>query len=315
MSLKDTAAPGPRTKRRKTRYNLPMPQDSLAVFQLRLSAILAMLAIWVLAGFFLLQDVAARWTGTLEGQLVIEISMDANGTDDAQDLPSNAALDERVQHLASVLNEERDVAGFDVMGAEDVQAVMVDIFGEDFSELGIAYPRLLSVQLKEGSDVSAFVKSIEKRFDFARVETRGDWLDVLKRAISWGESAMIVILAIVFAVMSLVIGSSVRARLKIMQEDLAVLHLIGATDSYIAGQVSRHSLWLVLKGCVIGVVVGFLILFAVLQFGLPDQSVVYAQSFLSSVRILAFACVPAAMMLLSGWIARLTAYQSLRGMA
>lgn len=312
MSLKDTAAPGPRKQKRKPRYNLPMPQDSLAVFQLRLTAILSMLAIWVLAGFFLLQDVATRWTGTLEGQLVVEISMKAQAS---EDMVSNAVLDERVSALEEALSQTDAVASFEVLGAQDVQDVMVDIFGEDFAELGIAYPRLISVQLKGGADVSDFINRVGSRFDFARVEGRGEWLIALKRAIGWAETAMIGILAIVFTVMVLVIGSSVRARLKIMQEDLSVLHLIGATDSYIAGQVSRHSLWLVLKGCVIGVVVAFVILFAVLQFGLPDQSIVYAQSFLSTLRILAFICVPLSLMILCGWIARITAYQSLRGMA
>ncbi|PJF20246.1 MAG: permease, partial [Phototrophicales bacterium] len=66
----------------------------------------------------------------------------------------------------------------------------------------------------------------------------------------------IILIAVITLTTVMAVAGVVRARLAAHMEDVELLHLMGATDDYIARQFQRHIFMLSLKGCVFGSLLG-----------------------------------------------------------
>src|SRR5207302_9015757 len=113
--------------------------------------------------------------------------------------------------------------------------------GQGIRVQDLQLPRLIDVRLDPAAqlDRDALAKSLADLVPGARIDDNQRWLDRLYDAALAIEliAALVVLLVAAAAVMSIVFAT--RTGLAIHHGTVEVLHLIGARDTYIAGQFQR----------------------------------------------------------------------------
>jgi cell division transport system permease protein len=124
--------------------------------------------------------------------------------------------------------------------------------GLDLDELPI--PRMIVVKLWSGPppDFTALRKDLAEQVPGASLDDHRRWIDRMRDMAGAAAAAGLAILALVLAVTVLSVTFATRGAMATNRPIIEVLHYIGATDSFVAGQFQRHFLILGFKGGAIG---------------------------------------------------------------
>jgi cell division transport system permease protein len=230
------------------RSDLPLDRDAHSRFLPWLIAFMVFLAVLALAGMLVLKDVAARWDKGVSGTLSVQLSPAQSSAED------EIYLGEALKILAAIEEIER----YEVINDERLKGLLKPWLGGigDMAELPL--PQLIDVELKPGErlDTRALEDRLALRVPGASVDDHQVWLERLVSLIRTVQGvATLVLLFIAFATIGTVVFTT-RTGLAIHREAIEVLHLIGAQDTYIAGQFSKRALLLGLKGGIFGLILG-----------------------------------------------------------
>ena len=115
-------------------------------------------------------------------------------------------------------------------------------------------PRMIVVKLASGAapDFAGLRNALAAKVPSASLDDHRGWVDRMR---TMAETAVIVgiaILALVLAVTVLSVTFATRGAMAANRPIVEVLHYVGATDSFVAGQFQRHFLILGFKGGAIG---------------------------------------------------------------
>ena len=129
-----------------------------------------------------------------------------------------------------------------VLDSNDIEKLMTPWLGNkvDISELPI--PALLDVGLKDDGSINydEVTRGLKQITPNATIDNHRLWLNrLLKFASSLKHTAMLVLL-MVAGICALSIYYSTRTSLWINRETLEILHVVGATDKYIANQYALN---------------------------------------------------------------------------
>jgi cell division transport system permease protein len=127
-------------------------------------------------------------------------------------------------------------------------------------------PRLIVVTLSSGArpDFSSLRQSLSARIPTASLDDHRHWVERMRTMGATAVAAGVGVLALVLAAMVLSVTFATRGAMATNRPIVEVLHYVGASDRFVAGQFQRHFLLLGLKGGAIGGVAAIL-LFALLQ--------------------------------------------------
>ncbi|HOO82558.1 MAG TPA: permease, partial [Alphaproteobacteria bacterium] len=132
------------------------------------------------------------------------------------------------------------------------------------------------------------------------------WLeDILRLAGTLKLSALIVTL-IIGATTIVAIAGAIRSRMAEHKADIELLHLMGASDLYITKQLQRHAVVLTLKGALIGVLSGLMILLMLSAFGGSGEGATIPSMHLSTSQIIILLLLPGLIALIASQTARVT---------
>jgi cell division transport system permease protein len=115
-------------------------------------------------------------------------------------------------------------------------------------------PRLIVVKLAPGArpDFTALRGALGAQVATATLDDHRRWIDRMRTMAGTAVAAGIAVLALVVAVTVLSVTFATRGAMATNRPIVEVLHYVGATDSFIAGQFQRHFLVLGFKGGAIG---------------------------------------------------------------
>lgn len=230
------------------RSDLPLDRDAHSRYLPWLIAFMVFLSVLAFAGMLVLKEVAARWDSGVSGTLSIQIAPAADPADDER----------RLGEALKILAGTEEIERYEVIADERLLALLKPWLG-DIGEAGeLPLPQLIDVELKSGTrlDTEALERKLALHLPGASVDDHQVWLEQLVNLIRTVQGvASLVLLFIALATIGTVIFTT-RTGLAIHREAIEVLHLIGAQDSYIAGQFSRRALWLGLKGGLFGLILG-----------------------------------------------------------
>lgn len=239
-------------------YDLPFHKDTSASFLVLLMALMTFLMLTALTVTLILNAMATRWSSGLEGQITIEIPAE-NPQGNLREKTDIQTLADQIQEA---LNKIDGIKHIRIMTEEDIVALVGPWLGEGAALESIPMPGMISLTLDTQTDpVPAMRDAMLKIAPDIRIDTHEEWLyDLLRftgslRMIGFLITGMIAIATIITVI------AAVKTRIAIFQKDVTLLHLMGASDRYIAGQFQRHALLLAVKGCGIGVVLASAILF------------------------------------------------------
>jgi cell division transport system permease protein len=294
-------------------YDLPFRDDRANRFLLLLIGLMTYLAILSAAAGMVLTSMAERWNTGLANHLTIEIpGVDARG----QRLTAEQHQ-ERVEQIRAALDRDGLVVDLQVKPPSAVAKLVEPWLGSDQTMLNqVPLPTLVTVMVADGGPnaAAAIQEKLAAIAPDLNVENHQSWLgDVLRLTETLSFAAYLIGFITAITTISAVAGA-VRARMTAYHDHLEILHLIGASDFYIARQFQRHSLQLSLAGAGAGFMMAMLSLMALDQLaGSVDLTLVPAL-ILSPRSFLLLLAIPVIVCLITVATTRFTVRQALEEM-
>lgn len=214
-------------------------------------AVMSFLAALALAAFLFIAEAANEWTGELQRGLTIQIK----GAD-AETIAAEAEEALRVLRSTDGVLEARALA------PEESAKLLEPWLGKGNVGAYLNIPALIEVRVDDRlrRDLGLLRTRLAAAAPGAVLDDHGGWRKRLAAAAGSGQM-------MAFAVFMLIMGAgcaisifAARAGLAANREIVSILHLVGATDAFIASQVQRRFLVLALRGTFAGLALAVLAL-------------------------------------------------------
>jgi cell division transport system permease protein len=288
------------------RSDLPLDRDGHSLFLPWLIALMVFLAVLAVAGILMLNSVTARWSQGVAGTLTVQISAAEISSED----------DPRLQAVLDVLASTKNISRYEVISDERVLKLLEPWLGSVTNSNDLPLPRLIDVELHTGVpfDNNRLAEQINKIAPGSSVDDHQIWLERMVNLIETVQFlATAVLLCIGFATVGTVVFTT-QTGLKIHHEAIDVLHLIGAQDSYIAGQFAGRALALGLTGGLLGLVLGIITLMGIGHFIGRMDGLFVSDLQLVSYHWLIVGFLPVGVAVIAMMTAKMTVLRSLRQM-
>ncbi|MBB5517915.1 cell division protein FtsX [Amphiplicatus metriothermophilus] len=206
-------------------------------------AVMSFLACLALAAFIAIAAAAGAWTSELKSAVTVQIKGQDAG-----------AIAEETAAALRVLESTEGVVEARALDPAESAKLLEPWLGKGNIGEYLNIPAIIEVRVDENlrADLSLLRNRLAAAAPNAVLDDHGGWHGRLSAAARSG-------LALAFAVFALVMGAAcaiaafaARAGLAANREIVSLLHLVGATDSFIAGQVQRRFLTLGVRGATAG---------------------------------------------------------------
>jgi len=227
---------------------LPLSRDASSRFLPWLIAFMVWLAAMAFAVLMILSAAGQQWRAGLEGTLTVQVLPPPQG--DAAEIRT------RVERAIALLRATPGVASAEPVPDSRVAALLEPWLGKGAlsAEMNLPVPRLIDVRLAQGAaiDGGALRARLAAEIPGAELDDHGVWLD---RLVALARALEVIAFAVVgligLAAVATVVFAT-RTGLAIHHDVVELLHLIGAQDSYVAGQFQGRAFWLGLRGGLAG---------------------------------------------------------------
>ncbi|MBP2292575.1 cell division protein FtsX [Azospirillum rugosum] len=230
---------------RRKRFDLPLAKDPTSRFLTWLTALMVYLAALSLAGALFVSDMARRWDTGLAGGLTVQIVP----------LPAGSAtLNERTEAALTVLRSTPGVKSATALTTDDIGRLLEPWLGKEAADPLLPMPRLIDVVTDGPVDTTALTARLKSAAPGATMDDHAVWLADLRRFAGALHLAALAVMALIGGAGVMAVVFAVRAGLAIHKHVVELLHLMGATDRYVARQFESHVLSLTLRGGLGGLV-------------------------------------------------------------
>lgn len=231
------------------RSDLPLKHDANSRFLPWLVAPMVFLCGVALAGVFIINALLGRWDRDVSGTLTVEISAAPGDAADSSDRTRK-----KVETALDLLTDTPGVLRARALTQEELVALLAPWLGNSDLLKELPLPALIDVTVKPDAppDLVEMSHRLAKAVPGSSVDDHRIWLARLinlSRTIEWMGIGMAVLIA---GVTSATVVYATRTGMAVHSEVIEVLHLIGATDDYIARQFAHRAFILGLKGGIIG---------------------------------------------------------------
>lgn len=210
--------------------------------------VMVYLAVLIFAGALLLADTAATWNRDLGAGLTVQIP--PGDGDEAE------ALDRRVDEVRKILEGLDEVQQVAVIPADVTALALEPWLGSAVDMKDLPIPRVVEVRLNENAeiDTARLFATLEEVAPGVVIDNHDFWRGQILTLVRGFEMlATIAIGLIGFTAMAAVVFTT-RSSVTIQRDVIEVLHLIGATDDYVAQEFQRQTFRVSLLGGVLGTV-------------------------------------------------------------
>jgi cell division transport system permease protein len=258
------------------------------------TAIMVALAILVLAGAAALRHLDVDWRRALTERWTVELDA-ANPAD--------------MEHAVAALRALPGVADAQPVPPEEIHRLLRPWLGDDKLAAQLPLPTLIDLKTNPGAPVPASVlrSQIAAALPGARLDDHESWTGDLLGLARSGEALGIALFAAIALTAAATIAATARARLAANSQEIALLHILGATDGYIARRFQAGPLRSALLGALVGSAIAAGVIFLFSQAASPALPLI-PQLTLSLADLAALAVVPVGAVLLAMLVSALTAY-------
>lgn len=221
-----------------------VPKTSIAGSALiAVVAIMAFLGALTTGAVLLVAGSASEWQSDVAREMTIQVRPQS-GRDIEADVVRATALARAAPGIAEVRPYTR---------AESAR-LLEPWLGTGLTLDELPVPRIIVVRLQGGApqNFDPLRASLARDVPNASLDDHRGWISRMRAMAGTAIAIGIAILLIVLAATVLTVSFATRGAMAANQTTIEVLHFIGATDGYIAGQFQRHFLTLGLKGGAIG---------------------------------------------------------------
>lgn len=240
------------------RSDLPVARDASGQFLPWLVAVMVFLAVLALTGVMGLDGLLDRWSRDAQGTLTVQIPA-ASGAN------AETETDARVERAVRLLESDSQIATARAVPAERLAEMLQPWLGSADLMDALPVPRLIDVTVAAGAlpDLDALGERLRAVAPGAAIDDHRVWLS---RLIALAEGLRLVAWAVIglvaLATATMVVHAT-RTALAVHRPQIEVLHLIGATDGYIARQFARRTFALAVIGGAGGLVLAAPVLWVI----------------------------------------------------
>ena len=217
---------------------------------------------WVIAIMMFLTVLAAA-AGLALGSAARELSADLAGRLTIQFSEANPVLRETgKQAIVSELGRLAIVRSIEPVSDERLAALLDPWLGSEGADTDVPMPALIDVELRRTtlSDVEGVRKAVERVAPGARVDEHARWLAPLAsllQSLKWLSAALVLLMT---AATAATVVLAARAALNTHKSVIEVMHLLGSTDSQVAGLFQRRIGLDALLGGAAGLIVALIVM-------------------------------------------------------
>lgn len=250
MTSSDAKQSLKRKLRKFSRTDVPLENDIQTKFLIGLVGLMSFLLVLSCASTIILNSMTNRWSSGLQNKLTIEVSSE---TKDGFVLTADK-IKKETRKLKKVLQDNPAIKTIRILKDQEIRELIAPWIGKDLTLDGIPLPGLITLELKQTSDetLHTLQKIIKRTSNNAHLETHDDWLKEFLSLINSLRTTALLITLLVLAITTIAITTAMHTRLSLYKKDVELLHLMGASDRYIARQFLPHALVITLKGGTIG---------------------------------------------------------------
>lgn len=231
------------------RSDLPLQGDATSRFLPWLIAPMVFLCAVALAGALILNTLIGRWNRDVSGTLTVEI---AAAPGDAAE--SAAATRQRVEQAEALLSATPGIAQAHALTQTQLVALLEPWLGNTDLLKELPLPALIDVTVNPEArpDLADLSQRLSKAIPGASLDDHRAWLSRLIGISRSIEGLAVVVVILIGGITSAVVVYATRTGMAVHQDVIEVLHLVGATDDYIARQFADRAFTLGLRGGLFG---------------------------------------------------------------
>lgn len=245
---------------------IPINRDAVTRFVPWIMALLVFLLSLVLAGAFSVSSSLKNWHMGISHKLTVEVP-----------LQHELDRDRMIPNIVSFLKSMPGITHVEPVKQDQLLTLLEPWVGRTEMLTEVPLPALIDVDVDPQSqlEVPELINKLRLYAVGVRVEAHGRWLEtlsVLRASLQIVAYLFAIIIAMTVAITVMLVT---KAGLASHHQNIAVLRLMGAQNSYIARKFQSHALKLTAKGALIGFVVAFPVLFCLnyltSNFGVPEM--------------------------------------------
>jgi cell division transport system permease protein len=206
-------------------------------------AVISFLAVLAMAAALVINDAASAWTAELRSEITIQVK-GAN----------RAVIAEGAAAALEVLGETQGVLESVLVSEAETAALLEPWLGRDNASAFLPIPAIIEVKISPAlrSDLNALRERIGAASPGATLDDHALWHDRLASAARSGQGLAFAVFVVVLGAACAISIFAARAGLAANHEIVSLLHIIGATDEFIAKEVQRRFFILGLRGSLAG---------------------------------------------------------------
>ena len=171
------------------------------------------------------------------------------------EVPSGAPLG-TVEKVAAQLRKTAGVENVDIMSRSEMESLLKPWLGSDFSLNSLPLPTLLQVKTSTNANavnIPSLRKTLATIGDGIEIADRSPWASQLSSALNLLQALVVLVAGLLLVCVVGMVVLVARTNLKLHFKTVGLLHMFGATDSYILRQFQWNSAWLAARGAGAGV--------------------------------------------------------------
>jgi cell division transport system permease protein len=239
----------------KYRYDIALEQGMGPHLVAWVSGLMVFFVTLALAVNFGLSTMTQGWVDGLSGSLTVEINA-------SPDPALKKKFDADVRKVLDLAKQHPSVAQGRLLSNAEILKLVEPWLGSRVPE-DIALPALVDLTLTPGGDVQKLQRDILNVVPEAVVDGHAEILGDVRTLVGTARLFVVLLTGVIVALAVLSIAGVVRAKFSIHGQEVETLHLIGASDEYIARQFRHYTLKGALKGAFTGFAAMLIVLLAV----------------------------------------------------
>lgn len=213
-------------------------------------AVISSLAALALAAFILIAAASNAWTAELKSSLTVQVK----GVD-AADIEAHLAA------AVKILDATPGVVEYRVIDSRAAGKLLEPWLGKG-NAASLNVPALIELKLSPAgrAGIPALAEQFQKASPAIVLDDHGGWNDRLADAARSGQALAFAVFALILAAACAISIFAARAGLSANAEVVSLLHLVGATDDFIANEVQRRFTVIGLRGSILGLAAALFLL-------------------------------------------------------
>ncbi|HTC07237.1 MAG TPA: FtsX-like permease family protein [Acetobacteraceae bacterium] len=227
-----------------------------------LVAAMGFLAALALSGWVGAAALAHSWQAGAEAVLTVQVPQ--------PDVAAAQGAGTRLARVVATLRATPGIAEARPLGQEELARLLRPWLGAGADRLAVPLPAVIAVRLADGgTDVDTLTRQLSAVAPGTLTERHESWMRRLAFLARSVQACAAAILLLVASVAATVIAVATRAGLSSRREAIEIVHLLGATDGYIAGRFSARATLLAMLGGAVGALVALPVMLVLANLAAP----------------------------------------------